>query len=631
MIVIFDLNFWFIFKISIKNFGNCKIEYVCGPENLTRKIRIKIFILSLLRIADIETQHMRIQHILDLNQQSMHFHALTEAQKHSLAFTEDVLRNIDIKNFLPKKFVDNIFIYLAQDHYIRFVDIFRKITLIDSIFSEKKRVLYLNIDREFHTYLNRLNLRNVILVEKTKLNFTYFKNIFRLILNLFYISIQIYPIKSIRESSLIPSILVSERNEIHFQSDIRNEQYWFLNPKFSRYNLFCLLESKNYKLFLKNGLRTPSNIFVTKLRFVGFRKNRIFNDNARRFFLSFFIPILKLNGTKLFFLFSHPKIFNSITLFLIDLIGKSDITKRVNCRIYLYNDPHNRDSHVLNSIEGPETFKTFNLQYSNMSDNSLLMVSNPSALLSYSSFFDQFYSNKDFSLGPKRYRQVGFTTQGDLQKIQERANKLKDHLSSSGIDFVIGYFDENVQEDSDIWAFKTKSEQLYDIHLLCNLIFKFPNIGIVYKNQFVRKHPTNLFPNDHLISRAIKTGRFLIPNVSATHNRNLVLPSEIGMVSNICIGDLVGATASLEAALVGSRSILINSMNVKTTFRKFYFNSKLLVYPNLTSALNDIEQYLKGDPQFDQIGKWDDVLKELNLTNYISQDLLINELIENMI
>ena len=164
MIVIFDLNFWFIFQISIKNFGNCKIEYVCGPENLSRKIRVKIFILSLLRIADVETQHMRIQHILDLNQQSMHFHALNEAQKHSLAFTEDVLRNIDIKNFLPKKFVDNIFIYLAQDHYIRFIDIFRKITLIDSIFSEKKRVLYLNIDREFHTYLNRLNLRNFILV-----------------------------------------------------------------------------------------------------------------------------------------------------------------------------------------------------------------------------------------------------------------------------------------------------------------------------------------------------------------------------------------------------------------------------------------------------------------------------------
>ena len=71
---------------------------------------------------------------------------------------------------------------------------------------------------------------------------------------------------------------------------------------------------------------------------------------------------------------------------------------------------------------------------------------------------------------------------------------------------------------------------------------------------------------------------------SQGNRRNDLYPAQIAMISNFCISHKVGATAGLEAAIVGTRTLLLdyppyNSQNDKT------YNESDIVYSNIEEIL----------------------------------------------
>jgi hypothetical protein len=248
------------------------------------------------------------------------------------------------------------------------------------------------------------------------------------------------------------------------------------------------------------------------------------------------------------------------------------------------------------------------------------MISNPSTLLSFSSQFHELFKSSTYDIGPKSFINLGYPFLSKTITTTSRSIDLKHSLSKNDVTFIIGYFDESVQSDSDIWAYKTLQNHLDEIHEICNLLLDCSDIGVIYKTQFIRNVPYLLYPDDRLIEKAIETGRIIFPQAGS--HRNVILPSEIALASDLCIGDLVGATASLECALAGTKSILIDTMNIGSKYRQMYYESNKLVYTSLHEALKELTQLRNTYPVASDFGNWKYVLNKLELVQNPDNEML---------
>ena len=185
-----------------------------------------------------------------------------------------------------------------------------------------------------------------------------------------------------------------------------------------------------------------------------------------------------------------------------------------------------------------------------------------------------------------------------------------------------------MQNDDDLWAWKTKSEYLTEVEELCKFVLSNNDVGIIFKTQFVRNNPNNLFPDNQLIAEALSTNRIIFP-WSGNH-RNLILPCEIAMASNICIGDIVGGTASLEAALCGAQSIMIDSMRFGIKNRKIYYDQEGIVFKDFNSGLEAISQNRSEACTKKSIGDWSPFLSQLSISTENMQKRINEEITSSM-
>ena len=65
----------------------------------------------------------------------------------------------------------------------------------------------------------------------------------------------------------------------------------------------------------------------------------------------------------------------------------------------------------------------------------------------------------------------------------------------------------------------------------------------------------------------MESGRLI--NVFEGDYRNDVYPLQVALASDICINDIIGASAALEVASVGKRCILLNEHNYKLCMTLF--------------------------------------------------------------
>jgi hypothetical protein len=129
------------------------------------------------------------------------------------------------------------------------------------------------------------------------------------------------------------------------------------------------------------------------------------------------------------------------------------------------------------------------------------------------------------------------------------------------------------------------------------------------KTQFIRNLPERLIGLVALRDKALASGRYV--ELYEGHHRNIILPMEAALASDMTIGHYVGATASLESAVVGKRTVMVNSCRFKGMFG-YLFEHPHLLYTSWEEALEDLKKYRKGDPAYQDMGDWQPFIKQLD-------------------
>ena len=113
-------------------------------------------------------------------------------------------------------------------------------------------------------------------------------------------------------------------------------------------------------------------------------------------------------------------------------------------------------------------------------------------------------------------------------------------------------------------------------------------------------------------------------------SRNIIFPSEATILADIVIGHAVGGTSSLEAALFGKRSILINPYNLEDSNTKLYKKCNIL-FKNLDEALNAINEFRKRNPNFIDLGNWDKIIHNFDpFQDNNTANRIINSIIQEI-
>ena len=631
MLAVYKIKVFQLLKTALKANSKLEVLFINNEDLLTFALRFKIFLLRIFNVASVETRHFYLKDFVDDNGTAAQFGILEEAESLSLEFSFHALRELGLQNTISVDFFRNLHIQLAQCYHNSVLTTLREMTLVEKLFDDLSVIPHLYTDNRLTSHFRS---------KFSQKDAQFFNNksaiaIFKLLayFSLYYCSLWtgVYLFRSGKNLGTIQSNsrLKNSNSILAFTTELitpsiylRNEISWYLSDMFSNINLYCLTKFDQKEGIIKLDSSTHQNVFFLKPRFSGFRKFRLFKTS-----LSSFISIANSIFSKsisLLDLYSKLFIFKEFLQFLWDLESYKNLIKQLNCKLFVYHDAYFRETHVFNTLAGLGFIKSIEIQYSNVALRSIVNLSNPTIAFTFSSHFNQFFESPTFEIGPKSFITAGYPFCVIDNKLSFKASGLKDKLSRKKVKYVVGYFDENIQADSDIWAFKTMSQHLDDIHEICKLVLNHSDIGVIYKTQFMRNIPNRLYPDDILIKSAVATGRLIFPHEG--FHRNIILPSEIALASDLCIGDLVGATASLESAMAGSKSILIDTMNFGPKYRGIYYASSSLVYKSLSQAFVELEFNRNSNSRNENFGNWTNVLIGLDLMRNAGHDILSNHI-----
>jgi hypothetical protein len=554
---------------------------------------------------------------------SIQFQVVEDASNESLRWAHSQLEKLGLLSVLPNSYIKNLILILAREYYIQLLIFFRQIGLFYKAFDLDKYELHIWLNSELSQVRELENFPSITVLSKIPpwkkilFDFLVFSS------GLISLRANLVPLFSVKKQGKSVPILCTHRDEFHSNTSIRNKLNWFFNLSDDSVEILCFRTRKYQKKFPKMGNGQMSNVIDGRRQFQRLSKFQTSKSLIKR------LLSVQLRNSKLLMsgrtTFAMLSVWRSTYLFLWALESNSHTIRRFKAKLYIYEDVY-WEVHVLNTLAELGLIKSIKIQYSNLPGPHVLMHSNPSILMSFSETFASSFQSKSYGVGPKQVIAMGYPMPIENCELVKRSKNLKTSLNERGARFIIGFFPESVQRDDDIWAFFTDSDFLDYIHTLSNLVLSNTEIGIILKTQFMRRNPLRIFPNDDILHKAFQTGRFLIPEFGI--HRNLITPTEIALASDICIGDIVGATASLEAALAGTRSVMTDSMHYGRKFRSIYFESDQIVFKDLNKALDAIMHFKVNKNHSNQIGQWGQILKELQITK-VNTDKIIDDVIKS--
>jgi hypothetical protein len=193
----------------------------------------------------------------------------------------------------------------------------------------------------------------------------------------------------------------------------------------------------------------------------------------------------------------------------------------------------------------------------------------------------------------------GYFYDGAANAVRGRARELRGRLAARGASFVLCYFDENVQHDR--WGCVHADDHRAEILELIRLVLADASVAVIVKTQFERNAPGRLLAGVPEFEAARATGRYL--ELSAGSFRNNVFPVEAALAADLAIGHLIGATAALEAALAGVRSVLLNPLDMRADAAALYAGADV-VYPSMHVLLEKVARLRAGDAAANTLGDW---------------------------
>lgn len=270
---------------------------------------------------------------------------------------------------------------------------------------------------------------------------------------------------------------------------------------------------------------------------------------------------------------------------------------RLGTRTFVSGEPYRAEGDAMQLAAERVGVRTLAYQYSNLAYVSPLMMSTADEMLLFSPNYEALWDSG--GIRPGRFRVGGYLFEGVAHRVRRRAAALRERLAGAGAHFILCYFDESVQKDR--WGLVSEADHRTELEQLAHLVLSDPRFGLIVKSKLERNSPSRLYPSDPLFQSLIQTGRY--EELRLGTHRNVVYPVEATLAADLSIGHLFGATAALEAAVAGSRAVLLNPFGVRTPHDHVYRRAPV-VYPDLASVLNAVLDEVDGSPQGDRVGDW---------------------------
>jgi hypothetical protein len=282
-------------------------------------------------------------------------------------------------------------------------------------------------------------------------------------------------------------------------------------------------------------------------------------------------------------------------LFQSELMGA--ISKALGIRVFVTKEPYSVYSDAMQLCAERIGIRTIAIQYSNLGLVSPGMMTTADQFLLFSDMYKQVFSFPN--LTPKKFVSAGYLYDGIIELVRERAIAHRNRLQAKGATFIVCYFDESVSQDR--WGVVSEEDHLAELHCLALKVLQDQSFGVVIKSQFIKNSPSMLYPDDELIHEAQATGRYL--ELKEGNHRNDIYPTEAALASDLCIGHKFGATAALEAALAGIRTVILDSYGNKTRWDALYASVNI-EFPNIEKAIDASLKYRCGDVSQKDLGDW---------------------------
>ena len=392
-------------------------------------------------------------------------------------------------------------------------------------------------------------------------------------------------------------ILSLKEDPIHDHTDQRNQQFWSEGSSKSSVH-YILDQSMRFTDF--NSVSTYGITHSLPLYAVGFALRRHWRSSRLQRIPN--VLIKELFKSILNFDARACSAVLYLTLLFIKSreIGALAIMLRANR--YVFKETHGLESDAVQLVSNNIGLTTVGIQYSNLPVKNCLMDSTPDKFLIFSDLYKTIFSDKYFS--PQEFIITGYPYRNVQNFVRSPAEKLRKELHSKGANLIIGYFDENVL--SGKFSLTNKDHHYEEISQLAKLVLSNPKIAVVVKAQFTANTIGRLFQSDSLIKMAFDTGR-LLDLCRGQDRRNRVYPAEIGLICDISVGNIIGGTASLEVAVIGSRSAMINPYKVDASWDNLLSDQNIM-FEDLNDFLRATKNMNRDDLLTTDIGDWEFII-----------------------
>ena len=400
-------------------------------------------------------------------------------------------------------------------------------------------------------------------------------------------------------------ILSPSEDTISLDPTIRNQQFWTLGAteNASYYVLKDGLKLKKFSLVSFFGNTQVLSPCIVGLALRKHSRDPRLDSLRRSLVREILLSVLTWNMVNFFaymnvlILFKRGIEVGSVALFL-KVTG------------YVFKETHRLETDAIQLVSGKIGVVTYAIQYSNLIRKNCLMKSTADKFLIFSDIYKSTFSDKYFS--PGEFFVTGYPYREVVRDVEKSAKRIKTSLNHSGASLIIGYFDETIRPGK--YAEITKEIHRHEILLLARLVLAREEIAVIVKSQFIRHSTALVYKSDEIIQEALATGR-LLDLCHGDDVRNNVYPTEVALAADICIGNAVGATASLESALCGARSVMVNPHKVEAIW--MHLLGKNIVFSNLEDCLLTIRDFDRSDLTNSNVGDWSSVIR--NFDPYVDE------------
>jgi hypothetical protein len=198
------------------------------------------------------------------------------------------------------------------------------------------------------------------------------------------------------------------------------------------------------------------------------------------------------------------------------------------------------------------------------------------------------------------YVKVGFIYDAAFQEVRssDRMDVIRRDLQNHGVKFILCFFDEN---SVDKWGtLGSHKEAADDYEYLLQWLSEDPTLGMIFKPKRFMDLFQRIGNTSKLIKQAEATGR-----CKMIHDNygNSFSPGEVALIADTCIGKVSGVTAALEARLIGTPTVLIDTANLY--FHPFYsWATEDVLFNDWKALRSSVEQFRANPESHPKFGDW---------------------------